>query len=242
MFFDQYTEFVECDVRKNRELFKVTSESLTKRCESILTPDCVYGKTILDLGSALGAMGHYAMNNGCSFYTGVEIQKTYREKSEELLSRYNPGSDYKLLHTIDDATETSDTVLACGYIHGFFDVFGLLQKICSLSNQFVIIETHKLSDNAFPMIVINSDGNMVMNNGYYTTFKGIQSSPNKHALDIIMGVNGFILDKEIKPKPILNSHDPYDDTQQNSRIICRYRKSIAKLSTLESNINEMAIR
>ena len=121
MFFDNYPEFIVYDPRKNREHVKLTSESLSNRCDVILPDYLVKDRSILDFGSALGAMGHYALLNGAKHYTGIEIQKPYIEKSKELLSKYHTNWDIK--ETFDD--KTYDIVLACGSIHGFFDIFGI---------------------------------------------------------------------------------------------------------------------
>lgn len=241
MFFDNYPEFVECDVRKDREYLTVTSESLTKRCDAILPKELIQDKTLLDLGSALGAMGHYALQHGASYYCGVEIQKHYRDKSIVLLAQHNNPDFFHIAQNIDDIKSPYDVVIACGFIHGYFDVFQILKKICSLSNKYVIIETHELIGETDPVIKFNI-GKMVRNEGFYSAFEGIESVPNKTAVDLIMNVNGFSLDSRIYPDLINNSHDGYrTGASILPRFICRYVKN-NNVKTLEDNINDLAIR
>jgi len=189
----------------------------------------------LDLGSALGAMGHYALYGNSKFYTGVEIQKSYRDKSKKLLAKYH--TNFQLFETIKDISEKHDIVLACGYIHGTFDLFGILKNICELSNEYVIIETHDPNFGNNPQISFHQ-GRMVKNNGgeNYLDHFGIETLPNKHAIDLIMSIYGFKVDERIYPEKIIESHDAYNTSSINNRFICRYIKTNEKIITLEESI------
>jgi SAM-dependent methyltransferase len=239
MFFDKYPEFIESDVRKDREHLRVTSESMSKRCEAILPKELIHNKTILDLGCATGAMGHYALRNGAAYYTGVEIQDEYYKKAVRLLIKYNGYEFHELYQTIDEVKYKSQIVIACGFIHAHFDVFSILKQICDLSNKYVIIESHDPIDNNEPSIGFSS-GRMVKNDGSYSVFEGLECRPNKQAIDLIMSVNGFKVDKRIYPEKIISSHDAYNTRDRNSRFICRYIKD-KKIRTLEDEINGLAI-
>ena len=81
-----FNEYVNADIRKNRTTATVTEESLTNRFEVMLPAWLIKGQRILDLGSALGAAGHWCLHHGAAHYTGVEIQESYAVKSRELLS------------------------------------------------------------------------------------------------------------------------------------------------------------
>jgi hypothetical protein len=205
------------------------------------------------LGSAVGSMGHYALCNGSTHYTGVEIQQEYRNRSVELLSRYHDDK-WKILDNIDQVNEKYDVVIACGFIHGFFDVLGILKTICNLSNKYIIIETY---DPRFVVLNHNSTGkkwnrhsptptitfsNATMvthdaNSNEYASYNGISSLPNKEAIDMIMSVYGFSEDSRIYPEPIVHSHDGYSSTDSSvyKRFISRYIKS-TPMPTLESII------
>jgi hypothetical protein len=234
VYFDNYPEFIDNDVRKNREYLTVTSESLSKRCSVIVPEHLIKNKTVLDLGSALGAMGHYCLHHGASSYTGVEIQKNYRDKSIELLGNYN--SSFEIFNSIESVRGTYDVVLACGFVHGFFDVFDILRRVCSLSNKYVIIETHNPQFGESPVISFNLTGNMVKNDGRYDVFRGVETVTNRHAIDLIMAVNGFSVDERLYPEKIETSHDGYNSETNYSRFICRYIKG-GTVNTLEDAIN-----
>lgn len=254
MFFDNYIDFVSNDVRKDRPLLRITSESLSKRCDAIMPDFVVNDNTILDLGSAMGAMGHYALCNGATCYTGVEIQQEYRARSTALLTKYH-GSGWKILNDINQVDEKYDVVIACGFIHGFFDVFSILKSICNLSNKYVIIETYdprlvvfntdstdKKWNRQLPTPIITFDTNSTMVthtaiSNEYGSHRGISSLPNKEAIDMIMSVYGFTEDSRIYPEAIIHSHDGYSpfDSSKYRRFISRYIKS-TPVPTLESII------
>ena len=112
-FFDVYKEFITRDPRSNRKNWTVTSESLTKRCAALLPIEMIKGKKILDLGSCIGAMGQWCLENGAEHYTGVEIQKEFRDISQSLLSKHhtnftivesmeeiNPGDENKVFYKL----------------------------------------------------------------------------------------------------------------------------------------------
>jgi hypothetical protein len=237
MFFDEYTDFVEFDPRRKRPSITVTSESLSKRCEAIVPPKFVKDKTILDMGSALGAMGHYALMHGAKHYTGVEIQDNYLNKSKELLSKYH--TNFQVSKTLQDNNKY-DIVLACGYIFGQFDIFSTLRQLCELSNDYVIIESHNPNFGEDPCIRFN-DGLMIKNEGHdgdYVNFMGLQSIANKQAIDLIMHHFGFKFVQRICPKQITESHDAWNDhvLGPSRRFIAKYKKMNVFVDTLEKAI------
>ena len=73
-FFTQFPEFVAQDSRKDRGFSPVTIETLDNR-HLVTTPKwLVEDMTVLDLGSCLGATGHWSLSQECKHYTGVEVQ------------------------------------------------------------------------------------------------------------------------------------------------------------------------
>ena len=252
MFFDNYVDFVNNDVRKDRPLLTVTSESLSKRFDAIMPEFVINKKTVLDLGSALGAMGHYALCKGATRYTGVEIQQEYRTQSIALLTKYH-SSGWKILSDINQVDEKYDVVIACGFVHGFFDVFSILKTICNLSSKYAIIETYdpklvvfnsdstdKKWNRQLPTITFDTSASMVTHTAIlneYGSHKGISSLPNKEAIDMIMSINGFTEDSRVYPESIIHSHAAYSssDSSKFRRFISRYIKS-TPIPTLESII------
>ena len=236
MFFDKYPEFVDLDIRNSRPNLTITVESLSNRCEAIFSKLNLEGSSILDLGSALGAMGHYALVNGAKSYTGVEIQKPYRDTSATLLAKYH--QNWNIVSSIKEIDSTYDIVLACGIVHSFIDIFGILKKVCSLSSSVVIIETNnpKLMDS--PMIAFTKDAPMVSTKDVpIPRYSGLAALPNKGAVDLIMLLNSFVEECRIYPKPILGSIDGYNNPNvPQHRFISKYVKTEHIVPTLESTI------
>jgi hypothetical protein len=237
MFFNEYREFVEFDPRKKRPHVTVTVESLSNRCAAVVPKSFVEGKTILDMGSALGAMGHYALIHGAKHYTGVEIQDNYLNRSKELLSKYH--TNFQLVKTLE-TNEKYDIVLACGYIFAHFNLFSILEKLCELSNDYVVIESHNPNFGKDPCIRFTT-GIMIRNDGHdedYNNYDGIECIPNKQAVDVIMANYGYECVERIYPAPTIGSHDAWNDSfrGQSRRFIAKYKKTNIKLNTLEVDI------
>jgi 16S rRNA G966 N2-methylase RsmD len=242
MFFDNYPDFIENDLRSKRQFMIINSETLTKRLEAILPKELCEGKRILDLGSALGAMGHMALINGAVSYTGVEIQEHYLNKSKELFEKYHPRGNWEFFKTIDEVQGEYDIVVAAGFIHGFFDVFDILKKTCAFAKERVIIETNEPKDNVYAAIFFD-DGRMVNNDGQterYRDYSGIKVTPNKPAIDLIMKTHGFDFVKRIYPEAFSTDYDTFNTSEAIStnvkRFILSYKKSNSALQTLETII------
>ena len=183
MFFDDYYEFVDLDERKKRQHYPVTVETLTRRCESILPVDLVSNKTVLDIGSALGAMGHWALSKGAVKYRAIEKNDYYRNTSIELLKQYH--SNFSITDDLEQVNEMYDIVIAAGVIHGFLDPFPVLKKICDLSNKYVIIET--MVYNSQEPVMGFQENNMINPKDINEPYSGISGILSKSALIKIMG-------------------------------------------------------
>jgi hypothetical protein len=205
MFFDDYPEFFELDIRNKRSIFPVTSETLTRRCESMLPKNLIENKTVLDLGSALGAMGMWSLKNEASHYCGVEIQEFYRENSKELLSKH--FNNFQILKEIEEVDERYDVVLAAGYVHGFLDPFSILEKICKRSKKYVILETMVSSGSTFTIELQRV--NMIDTKNSTKKTSGYSGMPSKPCLDLIMSFNGFKIEKQNIIPNIKNSDNLY---------------------------------
>jgi SAM-dependent methyltransferase len=242
MFFDDYPEFVEFDSRSKRPFMVINSETLTKRLEAILPKEFCEGKRILDLGCALGAMGHMALCNGAVSYTGVEIQEHYLDKANELFEKFHPQGPWNFVKTIEEVHGEYDIVVAAGFIHGFFDVFDILKRTCDFAKERVIIETNEAKDNVYAAITFDT-GFMVNNDGQfdrYRDYSGVKATPNKPAIDLIMKVNGFDFAKRIYPEAFSVDYDTFNTTDTIStnvkRLILSYKRSKFNMKTLESAI------
>lgn len=237
MFFDQYNEFVEFDSRKDRPTAPVSVETLENRFEVMLPEWLVRGKRILDIGSALGAAGHWCLSKGAIQYTGVEIQDNYRMTSDSLLSKY--WSNFNLVKTLDQVSGEYDIVIAAGVIHGFFDPYDTLKTISKFSNSYILIETISVEDDV-PKIIL-TEQKMINQSDVNNPFSGWTSLPNQSALCVIMQENGFVIDGEPLFPKRTSEHDAYNDSTKDGfpmRYIVRYKRNNTKLLKLEDSISE----
>jgi hypothetical protein len=222
-----FTNFIINDPRKDREYITITEESLTKRCNAMLPADFIAGKSILDVGCALGAMGHWSVLHGCSSYTGIEIQDKYRNKGQELLP------NVKFYKFLEETTDKYDIVIAAGIINGVDDQLGFIRKLCDRSNKYVIIETSYLSTQD-SIIHVTEDGKMINYNDVAEPYVGISFVPSIQALNIMMKVSGFQFEKRIFPEKITSCHDAYNVFQKSyARCILQYQKSNTYIKSLE---------
>lgn len=255
LFFQQYSEFVERDNRQQRPHTPVTAETLTRKHESILPKQLVEGKTVLDLGSCLGASGHWALSNGATKYTGVEFQKEYVNLSKELLLTYWHEDQIQIIHAdlekfLEETIEQYDIVLACGIIYGFLNTHGILKLISKVAKYCIIVDTSyptELTHHRSSVIDIVGIQHMIKSDGE-SSYLGLGARPSPAALHRLMKNLGFE-NKEnlIFPKRISDNkiHDAYHDlvnrdygVKTPARYIMRFFKSGEKFNSAIENLLE----
>jgi SAM-dependent methyltransferase len=215
MFFDQYSEFVDSDVRSHRGTTRVTIETLDKRCQALLPAWLVKDKTILDLGHCLGAFGHWALSNGASHYTGVDIQQDFCDKSKELLSNYWTDDKYSIecVDTLEflNIGKQYDIVIASGIIHCYFNSISFLEAVARSTKEVIVIETQEADESdSIPSIQFKIFNMVSPNIG--KPYAGWSTAVGFGAMRAIMGENGFELYGErIYPQKIEGTHDAYND-------------------------------
>lgn len=143
--FDTAPEFIDEDNRRFRTHNPVSKSQMEAKHEALFPPELIKGKTILDLGSCLGATGHWCLSNGATHYTGIEVQDTYAQLSRKLMEKYHPGK-----FIIESAplekwlsqphTQQYDFVCILGVLYGFSDYFTILKYAAALSREYVAIE------------------------------------------------------------------------------------------------------
>jgi 2-polyprenyl-3-methyl-5-hydroxy-6-metoxy-1,4-benzoquinol methylase len=222
-FFNKFPEFVDLDSRKDRGFSPVTAETLDNRHETSLPAWAVDGMTVLDLGSCLGATGHWVLSNGAKHYTGVEVQPELAKISQTLLSKHWPEDKFKI-NQIDLRTffkeeiaqgKKYDVVVMVGVIYAFLDTYGILSQLAELCDYLTVI------DSIYPWNMLNPDTPTVdvlrwqniNSNEEKTAFVGAGSRVSPYALRLYMETLGFE-DKEgiLYPKPIEDKtiHDTYN--------------------------------
>jgi SAM-dependent methyltransferase len=216
--FDQYPEFIDNDVRRNRGTTTVSSESLTKRCSVLLPSWSVKDKRILDLGHCLGAMGHWCLVKGATHYTGVDIQKDFCDTSIKLLSNHWDSSKFNVVQM--DVVQFMkqqvqqgiqyDLVIASGILHGYINTVEFVELLSAISCKYIVIEaTECEEDNTTPTISFKVY-NMVSNIESYP-YKGWSTIVGFNALRTIMGEYGFAMQSRVYPEKIVGVHDAYND-------------------------------
>lgn len=250
--FDGYEEFIDLDNRRLRKEFTTSKQSLYHKLLAQIPPDEIKNKTILDLGSCLGAAGHYSMMLGAASYTGVEIQDYYVQTSNHLLEKHWANKPWKIVKEdvykfLDDSIEQNikyDIVLASGIIYGFLNIIDICQKICKVSSDQVVIDT-KYVTNTMPnigiILLISNDGMPNSTSKDSTDIKrGLSSRIDLIGLDFVMKSEGFDrVGDIIKPIPITDADDPYNNEMVSpsgykaiGKYIAKYKKSDTQLETL----------
>lgn len=225
--FEIATEFIELDCRQTRVYHPTTVETVYKKCQVQLPKNLIEDKTILDLGSALGAAGHYALTNGAKHYTGVELQNYYVDHSNILLKKYWDSDKFVIVQQeIEDFLDEKiaqnkkyDYVLAAGVIYCFLNMVSILDKLSKITREAIVIETINYPDSApgygsigaknidpndsvkkYGEILVTSSQPMVKSVDDTTNdiyYEGIASRISINALDIIMSTNSFNRTEEI---------------------------------------------
>lgn len=255
LFFQQYEEFVERDNRQQRPHTPVTAETLTRKHEAMVPKQLVEGKTILDLGSCIGASGHWVLSNGAVSYTGVEFQKEYVDLSNELLSKYWSKEQFKIIHAdlekfLIETIEKYDVVLVCGILYGFLNTHGILKSISNIANYCIVVDTSyptELTHHRSSVIDIVTVQHMIKSDGE-SSYMGLGARPSPAALHRLMKNLGFE-NKEnlIFPKRVSDHsiHDAYHDLVNRdagiktpARYIMRFFKTGEKLNSAIENLLE----
>jgi SAM-dependent methyltransferase len=251
MFFDQYKEFVDSDIRKDRPLTRVTSESLSKRCQALLPSWLIKDKTVLDLGHCYGAFGQWCLANGAKHYTGVDIQKLFCDKSKELLSKYWSDEQFSieqedvLAFLQKTPSQKYDIIVVSGVMHCYSNPISFVESVCNSANEVVIIETLEADEsNGVPSIQFKIF-NMVSDD-INSPYQGWTALVGYNALRSIMEENNFeIYGQRIFPEKIENSHDAYNDDitavsplkSKPNRYMVRYKRTRRKIKkSLQYNI------
>jgi hypothetical protein len=253
--FNQAPEFIELDNRKNRTQNAVTPESTHTRLEVSWPEWLIKDGTVLDLGSCLGAAGHWALTYGATHYTGVEIQQTYADGSVTALSKYWPADRFTIVtQSLEDFLDNAianniqyDHVLASGVLYAFLNFMSVLEKITKVARKSVVIDTlwiPKEPNNNNGIIVIKPKVHINYANGDQA-FAGWSSIVNMRGLDIIMQNNYFFRTEDrLVPRLIEGITDVYSDTIVDThgikrfaaKYIVRYFRQGTKTLSLQDHI------
>lgn len=240
-FFSKYPEFIEADNRSRRTASPVTIETMSNRMRTIAPSRLIKNKTVLDLGSCLGAAGHWCLSQGASHYTGVEVQTVYTTKSQELLHRYWNADRFDIfesdlqhwLSIMIQHNKKFDVVLLLGVIYSFVDTHKVVSMVSQVCSGTIVVDSLYppiLLNGGYPMIHVNRTQNI---NASTTdgAYRGVGAVPSPAALNILMSTVGFANnDGLLFPDPApAGLHDAYLDPVTHENV--DYTQTINKFPT-----------
>lgn len=217
MFFHNHPEFIQEDPRTARKHLGVSEESLEKRCAALLPEWVVKNKTILDLGSCIGAFGQWSLSNGAKHYTGVEIHKEFTKKSVQSLSKYNDNKNFEIVTSSVENfllanKKKYDIVVATGILHGFLNVVEILKQISEITNEYLIIESFETDEMQHPAIHFKHYMMIAPNYEKLQHHTGMTSVIGFEALSYLMSEFDFTRDGyKINPENMINTYDTYNN-------------------------------
>jgi hypothetical protein len=256
--FENAPEFITRDNRRLRPEYTTSFQSISHRLQAQLPKLLIQDKTILDLGSCMGAAGYYSLTLGAKYYTGIELQKFYADTSNILLNTYCDPSNFKiikkeLLNFLDECIQNGtkfDVTLAAGILYEFMDPISFLQKVCKVTNETIVIDTKWISANKSGVGIIAMRPNEAMvrgiNSDSHSIVRGIGSMMCSNAIDMVMSTESYYRNNAIiLPKRITDAEDPYniEVTHPNGqvgpkKIILCYKKDKHYIKTLNDVLIE----
>lgn len=203
-------DFIELDVRNRPKLkwqsYQVDQDFFWHRHNNTLPADILCSKTLLDLGCYLGATGHWALEHGCSHYTGVELIEQHLQHAKDLLSKYHHVDKFSLIQTeiskfLTTCQQHYDIVVAWGILNSFVDPIPVIQNLLRISDRVLIdspipqsIKDMKDHDNQRALIELNPMScQMQITDHNPVTFQGSRIS--MRAIEMIGEQSGFRSDR-----------------------------------------------
>ena len=150
--FNLYPEFVEDDTRKDRKgAYKISAQFLDNRYAALLPEMIIQGKTILDLGAAIGSAGAWCLHHGAKHYTGVDSH--FSNIANKNFNKYFDPIKWQWVKMnveeyLDKCPLQYDIVLMAGIIYYFEDHNTLLQKVKAKT---IIIETDSVKNTTYKL-------------------------------------------------------------------------------------------
>lgn len=249
--YDAAPEFVDEDNRRFRTTYIVSKEQMHNKHAVLLPEEIIRGKSVLDLGSCIGATGHWCLSNGATHYTGVEFQPEYAQTSERLLNKYHPGK-FTIQQMAIEAwlkqpnKPTYDVVCMLGVIYAFVDYFSILKHVTDITKSTLVIESKyplicKKNPNFCGVALIDEQTiNLATENGSMVG-RGTRMTPK--GLEWLMKAFGFT-SKEgvIKPEPIVTAPDNYNRPLEllgptySIRFLMRFTKTDVIAESISENL------
>ena len=246
--FDNAPEFIDEDNRIFRTFNPISKSQMLAKHEALLPAEMVKGKTVLDLGSCMGATGHWCLSNGAAHYTGVEVQHTYAELSQRLLTKYHAGKFKIETQPIEQwlvqPHAQYDIVCILGVLYAFSDYFLILRQAAALSREWVAIEgiypKVQHPDKFCGVIFIKNQPINLADKDASVIGRGTLISPN--GLVWLMEEFGYSAPEfVILPRPITDVPDIYNRNFSHlsyRRYLMRFKKDTQPAKTVSDNLQD----
>jgi len=143
--FDAHPEFFDEDERRERIANPIGRRTLELKCRCLLPRQLVRGRSVLDLGACLGAMGQYALFHGAASYTAVEVQPDFVRRAERYLAHWGPRARVvrddtrKFLASCGDGS--FDVVICAGVLHCFLEPLAICVEVQRVARHAVVVES-----------------------------------------------------------------------------------------------------
>jgi SAM-dependent methyltransferase len=218
--FDAAPGFYLEDNRQHRTFNPITKSVLEAKMGCLIPEWVVRGKSILDLGSCLGAAGHWALSYGAERYVGVEMQPDYVEHSRTLLSRWGDKAlvvESGIRPYLQAAPEKCfDVVLVMGVLYLFLDPDAIVADICRVAVETVAVESifprlgkrQVISDASTAVLSYGFNQDVNMSDGNYS-LRGLAATPSPGALDIYFRRASFVNREGLLEYPHLTDTSVY---------------------------------
>ena len=224
--FEKYPDFIETDIRKDRyppEGYNVTADRMFYRNSLSLPREKLQGKSVLDLGCCVGASGAWALENGASSYTGVELQSDFVAHANANLQKYFPTHKWTVIESsfenfFKNNIKHFDIILAFGVIYFGIHYQQFIDSLVKIGSTIIIESSHpRLQNINNESVVQYTKLNLVYEKGGgIKTTASIISIP---ALELIFSEYGFIMDLAVNEQLKL-----VDDLYLDKRFLLVFNK------------------
>jgi hypothetical protein len=189
--FTDTSPFVELDNRRFRPILATSAQALNQK-HSLLFPDAVVrGASVLDLGSCIGATGHWVTQLGARRYLGIEHQEGYVKLSRDLLAassavqiEQRTAEDY-----LARSEESFDVVCLLGIVHGVFDPLSMIRLAAQRATRYLCFDDMGW-DAELPVLTVDPSTKMPLA-GEKAATVGFGWFLSPQAVHLIMNFLGF---------------------------------------------------
>jgi len=181
-----------------------------------LPESLIRGKTVVDLGSCLGAMGQWCLHHGAIHYTGIEVQEEFALHSENLLAHWGDKVEIRRQcireYLAEQGDNSVDVVIVAGVLQVFIDPHLIIGELCRIANEAIVVEAvqpplvreGEISEDSRIMQFFNGACNLA---GDHFQMRGLSAALSKKATDLLFWTNGFRTSgHDLSPKASIDTY------------------------------------